>query len=99
MSFNPFQAKATDLFPIKCDYHRGFDVHSSQNLLAVVTEGKTPATDRKVLLFKRCNFWAEVVDTYTSSLTAFRPADVCFFRLRGQEVHVAVYFCCVLFSY
>ena len=104
VSRNPFQTKETNLFSINCDYHRGFDVHSSQDLLAVVTETKPPATDRKVLLFKRpkinlCCWTVDVVDTYTSPLTAFRPADVCFFTLRGQEVHVAVYFCCVLFSY
>jgi len=104
VSRNAFQAMVKKLFSINCDYHRGFDVHSSQDMLAVVTEAKPPATDREVLLFKRPmikSFWdvADLVNTYTSPLTAFRPADVCFFRLRGQEVHIAVYFCCVLFSY
>ena len=39
---------------------------------------------RDVKLYRRQR--VDAVDTYTSPLTSFQPADVCFFTLRGREV-------------
>ena len=95
VSRDPYRAKAKKLFSISCGYHRGFDVHSSQDLFAVVAEAKPPDVNRKVLLYKRpaSNHGAvDAVDTYTSPLTPFQPADVCFLTLQEQEVNTAVSF-------
>ena len=95
VSEDPFKIERSKQFSVRCGYHRGFDVHSSQNLFAVVAEAKPPDVHRKVLLYKRPAVNYETVDAvgmYTSPFTHFQPADVCSFTLRGQEVKTEVLF-------
>jgi hypothetical protein len=78
------------LFPISSKECRAFDVGGDGTLFVVVEEAEKPETERKVLLYSRPNVLANrmqsPVCTYQPPLTPFQPADVCFFKLQGQEV-------------
>jgi hypothetical protein len=76
------------LFSISSKFCRAFDVGGSGTQFVMVEEAQKPDTQRKVLLYKcpPTNTKVTPVCTYTSPVTPFQPADVCFFTLKGQEV-------------
>nr|KAG5693684.1 hypothetical protein BaRGS_008326 [Batillaria attramentaria] len=71
-------------FNINCRSHRAFDASGRKNLFVVLKEPKAPHQQRKVRLYGLHMFRA--IAKYRPPETAFRPSDVCFYTLGGQEV-------------
>ncbi|KAK7498195.1 hypothetical protein BaRGS_00010455 [Batillaria attramentaria] len=84
LSEHPFTTQSIPVFTFACKSHRAFDVSRSEKLIVVVEEGQAPTLQREVRLFKYGK--PDAIATYSPPLTPFRPSDVCFYNLGGQEV-------------
>ncbi|KAK7498256.1 hypothetical protein BaRGS_00010516 [Batillaria attramentaria] len=84
LSEHPFTTQTIPVFTIACNTHRAFDVSRSEKLFVVVEEGQAPTLQREVRLYKYGK--PDAIATYSSPVTPFRPSDVCFYNLGGQEV-------------
>ncbi|KAK7506444.1 hypothetical protein BaRGS_00002556, partial [Batillaria attramentaria] len=84
LSEDPFSSQANTVFTIACNSHRAFDVNRSEELFVVLEEGQAPTHQREVRLYKYAK--SDAIATYSPPASPFRPSDVCFYNLGGQEV-------------
>ena len=90
VTYEPFKTNEYGKFHIECNHHRAVDIDAAETVLVVVEEGNNVGDSRQVKLFQpgRRTTLHTFSSTYTSPVSPYQPADVCFFTLGTEEVYV-----------